>query len=49
VLVLAYNVDNSPVHPRVRASKEVKQFRSGRFPRQDGTMLLVVVLRREKA
>src|SRR5262249_40860142 len=47
VLVLAHNEDNSPVHPRIGRSKEVKQFRAGRQAPVPGSVQVVVVLARD--
>jgi hypothetical protein len=48
-LVLAYNENNSPVHPRIHMSSEVKQFRAHRLPFQPGTVQVILVLSRETA
>jgi hypothetical protein len=47
VLVLAYNEDKSPVHPRAAHSREVKQFRESRPQLQPGTLQVVLVLLRD--
>jgi hypothetical protein len=49
LLVLAYNENDSPVHPQVHLSREVKRFRGLRHPVQPGTLQVVFVLSRDPA